>query len=122
MTGKLGMMQSNQLTSLGLSQKNKSNALSIKGNAKRFSELLKQNKSYKGKLQKTCIEMESLFVKQMLTVMRKTVHKTGLLDGGHAEEIFTDMLYDKYALKMSKNHSFGLAKSLYRQLSHGAKW
>lgn len=74
------------------------------------------------RLRNVCTEMESLFVKQMLSTMRKTVKKSGLLHGGRAEEIFTDMLDDQYALKMSRTHSLGLAQMLYGQLSHGRKW
>ena len=48
-------------------------------------------------LYKACVDFESLFIKQMLDVMRKSVKKEGLLDGGMSEEIFTDMLYDEYA-------------------------
>ena len=68
-------------------------------------------------LYKTSVEFESIFIKQMLNVMRKTVDKSGFLDGGFAEEIFEDMLYDDYAKKMAENASFGLANLLYEQLS-----
>jgi flagellar protein FlgJ len=53
----------------------------------------------------------------MLNVMRKSVSKTGLLDGGMAEEIFEDMLYDEYAQKMAESGSFGIADMIYRQLN-----
>lgn len=69
------------------------------------------------KLMDACVEMESLFVAKMLKEMRKTVHKGEMLHGGFAEEIFEDMLYDEYALSLSKNSSVGIAKMLYDQLS-----
>jgi flagellar protein FlgJ len=69
------------------------------------------------KLMDACTEMESLFVAKMLKEMRKTVHKGEMLNGGFAEEIFEDMLYDEYALNMSKSSSVGIAKMLYDQLS-----
>ncbi|MBN2441369.1 MAG: rod-binding protein [Spirochaetales bacterium] len=69
------------------------------------------------KLYKACQDFESIFIKQMLNVMRKTVNKSGLIDGGFAEEVFEDMLYDEYAQKMSQNANFGLSDSLYKQLS-----
>ncbi len=71
---------------------------------------------YDKKLMDACIEMESLFVSKMLKEMRKTVHKTGWVNGGYAEEIFEDMLYDEYALSLSKNSSLGLSKMLYNEL------
>jgi flagellar protein FlgJ len=68
-------------------------------------------------LYKVCQEFEAIFIKQMLDVMRSTVPKTGLLDGGMAEEIFEDMLYDEYAKSMSENAGFGLSDIIYDQLS-----
>ena len=70
------------------------------------------------KLMDTCIEMESLLVAKMLKEMRHTVHKTGWINGGFAEEIFEDMLYDEYALSLSKNSNLGLSKMLYNELKH----
>jgi flagellar protein FlgJ len=69
------------------------------------------------KLLEACRDFEALFIKQMLDAMRKTVGKTGLLDGGMAEDIFEDMLYDEYAKKMADTAGFGLAETLYRELS-----
>ncbi|MCK4541887.1 MAG: rod-binding protein [Spirochaetales bacterium] len=71
------------------------------------------------KLFDVCQEFEAIFIKQMLNAMRKTVNKEGLLDGGMAEEIFEDMLYDEYAKKMGKTASFGLAETIYKQLTKG---
>lgn len=69
------------------------------------------------KLWNACIEAESLFVGKMLKEMKSTVHKSEWLHGGYAEDIFEDMLYDEYALKVSKNSDFGMAKMLYEELS-----
>jgi hypothetical protein len=63
-----------------------------------------------------CIEMESLLVGKMLKEMRKTVPKTGWMHGGFAEEIFEDMLYDEYAMSLSRNSNLGMAKMLYNDL------
>ncbi len=68
-------------------------------------------------LYKACVDFEALFVKQMLDVMRKTVQKDGLLDGGVSEEVFQDMLYGEYARKMAETAQFGLSDLIYRQLS-----
>jgi flagellar protein FlgJ len=68
-------------------------------------------------LYKACVDFESLFIKQMLDVMRKTVKKEGLLGGGMSEEIFTDMLYDEYSKKMAETAQFGLAQTIYDQVS-----
>ena len=71
----------------------------------------------KSALYEQCQQFESIFIKMMLGEMQKTVEKSGLMDGGYAEEIFSDMLTDEYSKTMAKNANFGLADSLYRQLS-----
>ncbi len=68
-------------------------------------------------LYKASLEFEAIFIKQMLDVMRKTVQKDGLLDGGMGQEIWEDMLYDEYARKMAETAQFGLAESIYWQVS-----
>ena len=70
------------------------------------------------KLMEACRDFEALFVKQMLDAMRKTVEKNGLIEGGMAEDIFEDMLYDEYAKLMTKNAGLGVADLLYKQLSN----
>ncbi|WP_053228194.1 rod-binding protein [Spirochaeta cellobiosiphila] len=70
------------------------------------------------KLYETSKEFEAIFIKQMLNSMKKTVNKSGLMEGGMAEDIFEDMLYDKYAQKMADTADFGVADTLYNQLSY----
>lgn len=69
------------------------------------------------KLYSACTEMESLLWKQVLDSMKKTINQYKLFDGGQAEEIFTDFLYDEYASMMSGNAGTGIAAQIYRQLS-----
>ena len=69
------------------------------------------------KLYEACVDFEALFVKQMLNAMRKNVQKTGLLDGGMGQDIFEDMLYDEYSKSMARNAGFGLADTVYLQLT-----
>lgn len=72
---------------------------------------------YRKKLYDASVEFESIFVKMMLKEMKSTVHKSGLIDGGYAEEIFEDMLYDEYSKNLSANSSLGLAEQIYQSLS-----
>ena len=69
------------------------------------------------KLRETCKEFESIFVKQMLNSMKNTIHKSGLIKSSMAEGIFEDMLYDKYAQKISNTGNLGIGDMMYRQLS-----
>ena len=63
-------------------------------------------------LRKACAEMESLFVNQLMTEMRKTVQKTGLIDGGMSEEIYTSMLDSALAREAAESGGIGLARQL----------
>ncbi len=60
------------------------------------------------------MELESYFVKQMLSAMRKTVVKSQESD--FAQQTYEDMLYEEYAVSMTKNAGFGLADQIYLSL------
>ncbi len=60
------------------------------------------------------MELESYFVKQMLSEMRKTVHRSNESD--FARKTYEDMLYDEYATAMTKEAGFGLADQIYLSL------
>lgn len=60
------------------------------------------------------MELESYFVKQMLSEMRKTIMKSQESD--FAQQTYEDMLYDEYATSMTKNAGFGLADQIYLSL------
>jgi flagellar protein FlgJ len=79
---------------------------------------VRQSVDKSSELYKACLDFEAIFIKQMLNVMRKTVQKEGLLDGGLSEDIFEDMLYDEYAKKMAETAQFGLAETMYLQINH----
>lgn len=69
-------------------------------------------------LYESAVEFQSLFVKMMLNAMRKTLNKDNdPLYGGQTQEIFEDMLYDQYALSLSKGGGFPLADWVYRDLT-----
>ena len=72
---------------------------------------------YRKKLYDASVEFESIFVKMMLKEMKTSIHKSNLIHGGHAEEIFEDMLYDEYAKNISQNDSIGIAEQVYSSFS-----
>jgi len=69
------------------------------------------------KLYQLCLELETFLIKNLITSMRNTVQKSGLVDEGFAGKVYEDMLYDEYAKDFTKNANFGLAEMAYRQLS-----
>ena len=68
------------------------------------------------KLYELCLELETFLVKNLLTGMRNTIQKSGLIDEGFAGKMYEDMLWDEYAKDYTKNAGFGLAEQAYRQL------
>ncbi|GBU29058.1 flagellar protein [Treponema sp. R8-4-B8] len=68
------------------------------------------------KLYQLCLELETFLVKNLLTSMRNTVQKSGLVDDSFAGKMYEDMLYDEYAKDFTKSANFGLAEQAYRQL------
>lgn len=69
------------------------------------------------KLKKVCSDLEAVFISMMFKQMRNTVQKSELMGGGYAEEMYEDMLYEKYAEEASKNKGIGIGDILYKQLS-----
>jgi flagellar protein FlgJ len=65
------------------------------------------------------LELESYFVKIMLSSMRSTVTKTNLggEENSFAQDMYEDMLYDEYAVSLTKNAGFGLADQIYLELA-----
>jgi flagellar protein FlgJ len=70
-----------------------------------------------GKLYEQCQELETFLVKNLLTGMRKTVQKSGLIEEGLAGQFYEDMLWDEYAASFSRNAGFGLADQAYLELT-----
>jgi len=76
------------------------------------------------KLYEQCVELEIFLVKTLISSMRNTVQKSGLINEGFAGKMYEDMLYDEYAREYTKNANFGLAELAYLELSgqRGAKY
>lgn len=68
------------------------------------------------RLKAVAAEFESLFAKQMLDSMRATLNKDDdMFNGGMAQDIFQDMLYEEYARMMARTGSLGVADVIYQQ-------
>lgn len=85
------------------------------------------NSGQKGTIDKTsklyeqALELESYFVKMMLSSMRNTVSKTSLTgENDFASKMYDDMLYDELARDVTKSAGFGLADQVYLQLAGNA--
>ena len=70
------------------------------------------------KLYESAMELESYFVKIMLSSMRSTLSGTSITgDKSFATGMYEDMLYDEIATSMTKNAGFGLADQIYLELA-----
>ncbi|MDR2176514.1 MAG: rod-binding protein [Treponema sp.] len=69
------------------------------------------------KLYEQCRELETFLVKNLLTGMRNTVQKSGLIEDGLAGKFYEDMLWDEYAKNFTRNAGFGLADQAYLELT-----
>ena len=70
------------------------------------------------KLYEQCESLEMFLLKTLITGMRNTVQKTGLVDNSFAGKMYEDMLYDEYSKTFSKNANFGLAELAYLELTN----
>jgi murein DD-endopeptidase MepM/ murein hydrolase activator NlpD len=69
------------------------------------------------KLKQACQLFEAQFLKMLWKEMRKTVPKNGLINGGQAEQMFTDMMDQAVSDQSVKGRSMGIAQMLEKQLS-----
>lgn len=69
------------------------------------------------KLREACAGFEALMLKQILTLARQSIPKSGLLDGGYGEEMFQSIHDDQMTQKMAAGKGLGFGDMLYRQLS-----
>lgn len=65
-------------------------------------------------------EFEHLFAFQLLTEMRKTVHKGELFNGGREQEIYEEMLDDVLSGQLAASGQLGIADAIAEQLRVGA--
>lgn len=69
------------------------------------------------KLYTQALELESYFVKIMVSSMRNTIQKTSSGDDNFASKMYEDMLYDQLSRNVTQNAGFGLADQIYLQFS-----
>ncbi len=70
-------------------------------------------------LKKACNEMEAYFINHLLSEMRKTIEKSGLIDGGRSEEIYTSLMDAELAKDMARSGALGLSRMLHENLVDG---
>ena len=66
----------------------------------------------RAKIKKLSEDFEAIFLNLVLKAMRQSVQKSGLVDGGNAEDIYKSMLDSEYAKQMASQGAAGLAQNI----------
>ncbi len=61
-------------------------------------------------------QYEAMFINQLVTAMRNTVTKGGLIPESQGEKVYQSMLDSEYSQKMADSGQLGLSKMIYDQL------
>ena len=67
-------------------------------------------------IEKVSRDFESVFLNKLLSSMRKTIPKSGLLDS-FASDMFQSMMDEEMSKEMSKNKGMGMGEIIYNDLS-----
>ena len=62
------------------------------------------------------VEVEALFVNQMLEYMYKGIKTDGPFSGGHSEEVFRSFMLDEYAHKIAETGHLGIADDVMAEM------
>ena len=68
-------------------------------------------------IEKVSRDFESVFLHKLLTAMRKTVPKSGLLDS-FASDMYQSMMDEEIAKEMSTKKGMGMGEMIYNELSN----
>ena len=80
---------------------------------------IKTSANKENDLDKVAEEFSSIFIEKMFSSMKKTLSDDKMLDGGYAEDVFSDMLYREYSQMAGKQGILAeLNKTLVEQLKN----
>jgi Rod binding domain-containing protein len=68
-------------------------------------------------IEKVARDFESIFLNKLMSSMRKTVPKSGLLDS-FASDMFQSMMDEEMSKEMAKNKGMGMGEMIYNDLSN----
>ncbi len=68
------------------------------------------------KLMAVSKQFEGIFVNQMVSAMRKTVVRQGIVPESHAERVYQGMLDQEHAQHITESGELGLANLVYQHL------
>jgi Rod binding domain-containing protein len=72
------------------------------------------------KAAKAALDFEAMMIKQMLSVMTKSLDGEGFFGSSHGADFYNDMFIQQISQNMAKTQSFGLAEQILRQVNPDA--
>ena len=69
------------------------------------------------RLKEACKGFEAMFIHEMLKAMRKTIHKSGVLDGGMQQRIYESMFDEELSRVLAERGGLGVAQMLYEEFA-----
>lgn len=72
--------------------------------------------AFEKKARETAESFEAVFLSQILKSMSAGIKSDGPFGGGHAEEIFQDVLSEQIANQIARTGGIGLSDSIYREI------
>lgn len=69
------------------------------------------------RLHKACTDFEALILKQMLTMMRKNIPESGLMDNSPGHDMYQAMQDEQLAVKLAASGGMGLGERMYQQIT-----
>lgn len=68
-------------------------------------------------LKRVSREFESIFISQLLKVMRETIEESGLTEGGFGKSIYTELFDQEISQTIARRGALGIADLLYKNLA-----
>ena len=90
---------------------------SAAGRTKSTAGNKKEQDQQQAKLREACQMFEAMFLNLLWKEMRRTVPKSGIMHGGMAEDMFTNMMDEAVSQASANEGSMGIANMLERQLN-----
>ncbi|MBM4339165.1 MAG: hypothetical protein FJ110_06450 [Deltaproteobacteria bacterium] len=83
-----------------------------------FSPLERGNhrKNDEKRLEKACMEFESILIYQMIKTMRQTIPQAGFMPDSKERNIFQGLFDEEISRAVSKRGGLGVGKTLYQQM------
>jgi len=92
-------------------------AVRATGNTKTDEAQLRRTRDENGQLEEAVNDFVSILLSKVFKDMYESIPKSSLVEEGHGEKWFREMVLDEYAKKASRNTFKSLSSQIYREIS-----